>query len=239
MSTFFFRAFAFAGFFLALSSTSRADDQLPHPINLLPTNTFAPPGFDDNDNAEVVLQGNYISSCFRTGVPIVKVDQINFQIWIQSQTLYYQSSWCIRVLVPYTQEVDLGVLRQGLYTVNVADTQGRWHATARLPVAHAHTSAPDDFLYASATDARIEDGGLLRLTGTFSNDCMSMGEVTLLYRAQNIIEVLPKVNVAQRACRDVLVPFESAVKLNSPWHGTTLVHIRTMNGHAINRIAEF
>jgi hypothetical protein len=237
-----YRLLALSGLFFAatLGNQARADDpHYPHPIDLLPEHTFAPPGFDDNDNAQVILEGRYISSCFRNGVPEATVDYAKHQIYVRTRTLYYQSSWCVRVFVPYTVEVNLGVLPAGVYGVNVMDTQGQWHPAARLPIAAARSPSPDDFLYAPVTDASIEDGDVLHLRGRYTNDCMSIDDATLLYRAQNIIEVLPKMKLAQRGCRDVMVPFETTVKLNSPYRGKTLIYIRTMNGQAVNRLADF
>jgi hypothetical protein len=117
------------------------------------------------------------------------------------------------------------------------DTQGRLHAMASLPVAVAPTRSQDDFLYAPVTEA-ILDGDVLHLKGVFPDDCMSLADVPVLYRAKNIIEVFPRATVLQRPCTERMVPFETAVVLNNPWHGPTLIHIRSMNGQALNRILE-
>jgi hypothetical protein len=235
-----FRILATSAFVFSLVSVGQSNDQLPHPIDVLPGSTFAPPGFDDNDNAQVLLQGNYISSCFRMGNAVAQVDQVNKRIRIRSRTLYYRSSWCLTVLVPYLQPVDLGVLTAGTYDVQVADPRGRWHSMARLPIAVARTASPDEFLYASVTDVELESRDLLRLRGAFPDGCLSMSEVMVLYRSPNIIEVLPKATRAPgRPCTSVMVPFQTRVRLESPWRGMTLIHVRTMNGQALNRAAEF
>ncbi len=111
---------------------------------------------------------------------------------------------------------------------------------AKLPVAPALTASPDEFLYASVTDVDLENRDLLRLRGTFTDGCTSVSDVTVLYRSPNIIELLPKVTRAPgRPCPSVMVPFETRVRLESPWRGITLLHVRTMNGQALNRAAEF
>lgn len=235
-----------AGFQPALGFAESILDEI-HLVNTLPNRVFIPPGFDDNDNAQVVLKGNYPNTCFKTAPATAQVDRVAKKIVIQNQAYYNQSCWCLFVLVPYVQSVDIGILEAGSYSLFLEDKQKNLHPAGTLPVAIGTGPGQDDFLYAPIEDAFVNpttsgapSPRTLTLTGTFTSDCMSIKEVRTFYRAQNVIEVLPMLDIKSGvACKDTSVPFQRVVKLNVPWSGSTLIHVRSMNGKAINKVVEF
>ena len=82
---------------------------------------FVPEGFDNNDNVEVVLHGEFPSTCYNVGQTKATVDKENKLIKVEATTLYYPDVYCIQSITPWIQSVKLGVLDTGEYEVVVAD----------------------------------------------------------------------------------------------------------------------
>jgi len=206
---------------------------------------FAPPGFDDNDNVQVVLQSQLINTCYKVAQPEVNVDRANHLITVASQAYVYESSWCLQVLIPVTQTVDLGILPAGHYRVVEYNTVGRLVHDVSLPVEVSITAAADDFLYAPVKNAKINLGAAgspktLVLSGTFSSDCLEMQEVKLLHRIPNVIEVLPVAAYKTgTTCKPNPKPFEVSVTLPAVEPGETLVYVRSLNGQSISEVVPF
>ena len=87
-----------------------ADHQIPEVVNLIPDEIFIPPGFDNNDHAQVVVSGVFMNSCYKVAPPKSRVDFSRNKIIIENQVYYYPGGWCLQVLVPYSQTIELGVL---------------------------------------------------------------------------------------------------------------------------------
>jgi hypothetical protein len=145
------------------------------------------------------------------------------------------------MVVPFTQTVDLGILEEGVYSLTDAHS-GK--VIGSLPVARAKTMAPDDFLYAPVTDAHIrtKDGkNFLFIHGSFTDRCMSLKEVMVSYQ-QDVIVVQPIAkynNPNQDECGYYLTRYRTEVELKSGLTGEWLLHIRSMDGQAVNRFAQF
>ena len=234
--------FLVVGVSIALGSGVQASSPLPKPerVVLHAKHFFMPPGFDNNDNAQLILNGMLPNTCYKSANAKVEVDETSKRIVVTPQAFFYPGSWCLQVLVPYTQTVDLGVLQTGDYTVVEMDERGAGLTRGTLPVAQARTSAPDDFLYAPIKAARIERQGAsqnLILSGQLSS-CMRIKELKVLARIPNLIEVLPIVEEDGTNCSGTPRSFEQMVSLPDLEPGTTLIHIRSLNGQSINLIEE-
>ncbi|MEZ4750957.1 MAG: hypothetical protein R3B54_10145 [Bdellovibrionota bacterium] len=70
---------------------------------------FVPVGFDDNDQSQIVIAGRFPNTCYQVGPYEVKVDDADKSITV-TQYAYVYSGVCLRMLVPYTQTVELGCL---------------------------------------------------------------------------------------------------------------------------------
>lgn len=231
-----------AGVSIVLGSGVQASSPLPKPerVTLHAKHFFMPPGFDNNDNAQLVLNGMLPNTCYKSANAKVEIDETNKRILVTPQAFFYPGCWCLQVLVPYTQTIDLGVLQQGDYTVVEMDERGSGLARGTLPIAQARSSAPDDFLYAPIKAARIDRQGTsqnLILSGQLSS-CMRFKEVKVLTRVPHLIEVLPIAEEDGSDCSGAPRAFEQTVSLPDLEHGTTLIHIRSLNGQSINLIEE-
>jgi hypothetical protein len=227
---------------LSLAAPALADEPgMPRLLDVTPTRVFAPPGFDSNDNAQLVLAGEFPNTCFRMGPAEARVDVERKRIFVRSRAYYYPQGWCLQTLVPFDQTVELGVLPAGEYSVHV---EGERDLRVKMPVALSVSGGPDDFLYALVDEGRTEvvsEEGQQELivAGKLTSSCMFIKELRTMYRARNVVEVLPIAEVRPNTiCQPVLRPFEARVLLRRPWDGDTLVHIRSLNGKAVNRVVQ-
>lgn len=220
----------------------------PTPFLTVPRHTFAPPGFDDNDNAQIVLAGELPDTCYQIGPVSAAVDVKTHEIRVRSTAYFYHDRICMEVIVPYVQTIDLGTLPAGNYTVKFLDAKGKVVPTERFSVAKSSGTSADESMYAPVTDLVAQvtgqsGGGRILVSGMFRLDCMYLKDVKTIYRKRNIIEVLPLVGIRDavggKLCLPSKIPFSTEIALRSPWKDHTLVHVRIMNGQSINRVLEF
>lgn len=217
----------------------------PELVKIPADDLFAPPGFDDNDNVQVVVHGQLINTCYKVAPPTVNVDRAHHLITVSAQAYVYPGCWCLQVLVPFTQTIDLGILPAGHYQVVEYNKAGTLIHQASLPVSVAITSNPDDALYAPVKNAKVDLGApgsakTLVLGGTFSSDCMELQEVKVLHRLPNIIEVLPIAAYKTGSeCKPSPQPFEARVTLPETVPGDTLIYVRSLNGQALSIVEPF
>ena len=217
---------------------------LPHLVNYVPSQTFVPPGFDDNDRAQVVITGYYPNTCFKQGPTTATVNEVSHQVLIQHQAYHYESSWCLQMLVPYQETVDLGILGSGEYQIYAVDESGKKSRASAISVALAKSVEPDESLYAPVEQAYVEKnaagGPTLVLGGNFSSPCVQLKEVKLLHRKKDVVEVLPIAVVRETSgCESLPRSFEKRVKLPTDLSGSNLIYIRSLNGNAVTRVVEF
>jgi hypothetical protein len=230
---------------LATSNIAIADTivQPPKLITVRMENVFAPPGFDNNDNAQIVIHGQLPSTCYKTVKPSYRVDHASRRIFVSALAYYYTGCFCLDVVTPYTHTVDLGVLAAGNYQVLEVDANGRSIARGNLPIAIARTPEPDQYLYAPVKAAMVEKNGaqtLLHIKGVFPSDCLELQQVATLHRAPRIIEVLPLAYQKPGVqCVRRNRTFDARVALPATEAGDSLIHIRSMNGDSLNLVEEF
>lgn len=208
-------------------------------ITYEPSKVFTPRGFDNNDNAQIVLDGIFPNTCYKVSEPIVKVDLTNKKIHVKDQALHFTNTVCLYMLVQYFKPINLGVLPEGKYEILVEDKDGNVKKDADLNIAKANSVSPDEHLYAPVEEAWVDQSGqipVLVLRGHFTQSCLRMKEV-LMNDYPDLIEVLPIAEqVPGVACSDALVPYEERVPLKGGQTGRVLVHIRSLNGQSVNRV---
>lgn len=124
---------------------------------------FVPSGFDDNDNAQIILYGTFPNTCYSVAPISGRVDVNGRTIIIRNVSYFRSGCWCASVDVPYNQVVELGILPAGHYEIIVENNAGIREAAGTLEIHPAMreietgTPPPDDFLYALVQDAFIAD----------------------------------------------------------------------------------
>jgi hypothetical protein len=204
--------------------------------NIKVTRTFAPKGLDSNDNSIVILDGYLPDGCYRLTAPVVESNEIDKKITIQARANYFDVP-CIEALVPFTQEVKLGMLTGGIYSIQ--DLEGNQMGT--LNVSKAQSKYPDDYLYAPVDSLLIDqtEGNagqhIVTLRGRFTNSCMYMERVETRYFPDSV-ELLPIMAIRKGNCLQVELPFSVDVTLDSSklTKGRMLVHARSLNGNSVS-----
>ena len=172
------------------------------------------------------------------------MDPTALTITLYAREFIYSSAWCAQLESTYSGVVSLGVLPAGSYAIQAKLPDGSLLQVGVLPVAHARSANPDDFLYAPVESMHLEGGAsstrpILVLNGTYSNGCGRMKQVKL-HRAPHLIEVLPIAEIRTSHCTSSPAVFEERVELGPVSAGDrVLIHVRSLNGQALNQVHQF
>lgn len=208
-----------------------------------PDAVFTPKGFDSNDNAQIILAGSLTNFCQKIAPAKFKVDYDAHKIIIEN--FIYSNTRCPSdqlMFVPYTSVVNLGNLPEGNYTVLVKNTDAKLEIRATLPITEALIeNSADELLYASVEDVsfRYKDGSkwpFLTLKGIYSSSCLTLKSVLVHPREGNVVEVLPITLKKGVDCKSAAKPIHKEVELVDFPAGKVLIHVRTMNGMALNKV---
>lgn len=209
------------------------------PVAVEGVDLFAPNGFDSNDEVVVVLDGYLPNSCYRLTQADVSIDETAFEIEISQMARRFPGP-CIVPLVPFTTVIEVGMLREGTYTV--ISNNGRLRTT--MTVAKATTSGsygPDDFLYAPVDYVSVAEDTAgnyaATISGRLTNSCMEFDQVKVIHN-DRVIELLPILkDMSDENCVGEDRPYSRTVML--PKHlktGRNLVHVRSLNGSSKNAV---
>lgn len=223
-------------FALALTGfVARAED--PQLVTGVFHTGYVPDGFDSNDRVQVVAEGYFSNTCYRTAGYESKVD-VNKKVIEVASRAYKYKGMCLQMIVPYSQVINVGLLEAGVYTV-----KDKNHGTlGSLKVKLSTSGGPDDYLYAPISQAAVESdasGHYVAVSGKFTNSCVEFKDLRAEIQ-KNVILVLPISEMADRSdCVAGSFPFSKTVKLgNGLTPGRYLLHVRSLNGNAINNLVD-
>lgn len=226
-------------FFSFLTLSHALADNLPNTVNIALKKAFIPSGFDDNDRSQIAVEGLFPNTCYRVGPHAIKVDEAYKTVTIQQQAYLY-GGMCLQMFVPFTQVIDLGLLSDGKYKILDAESGA---SLGSLDVAKSKNLGPDDFLYAPITDAYVTfqpsvKTNTLVLTGNFGDRCSDFEEIKVLYQDQ-VVVVQPVVKrTTENPCTPQPTRFLKTVELKQGVQGIHLLHVRSLNGQAINKMVD-
>lgn len=195
---------------------------------------YIPNGFDTNDTAQIVGEGLFSNGCYRPAGVDFSVDHVKKEITLNPKAYHYDGV-CIQVLVPYSQVVDVGILKAGKYTVKQGDQKNLGELNVKL----ATNSSPDDYLYAPISQAYVTSSKgevQVKISGEFTNSCMSLVQV-LTEVQPRVIVVLPIAELVDGPlCAQGMFPFEKTITLKNVKPERYLLHVRSLNAKAINNL---
>jgi len=215
------------------------DYLMPETVNIPLSKAYVPIGFDSNDRIQVTVEGSFESTCYKIGPYNVHLDESNKTIRVQ-QTAYKYFGPCMFLQVPFVQTMDLGLLGEGGWKLVDAKTE---RDLGSVPVELAKTQAPDEFLYAPVLEAYVfKDPGTfknsLALSGTFTDRCTVLKEVRIHYYPEVVVVQPIAEQISGRDCGPQLTRFTHTVALQEGLHGAFLLHVRSMNGQAVNKVVD-
>lgn len=230
----------------AQAAPSPRTDRIEVPVGRV----FAPPqGYDDNDNIEVVIDGYLPNNCYRIDkTEILRVAENGFSV--RQYAVVDREGICASSgnlppsfsnIVPFTIEASLGQLKSGNYQVTFS-RGGASAATRSFRVDRAASASVDSLPYAAVSNAYVGDivrgdaGVQAMVSGVLTSSCSELNEEIIVRRIDDVVMVLPTVKTKPgMMCQFMLRPFERMVDLGKLEEGRYLVHVRSMNGKAVNR----
>lgn len=202
--------------------------------------TYLPGGFDSNDNVQIIAEGAFRNSCYRPAVASAVVNKNTKTISISGKSYVYEG-FCIQMIVPFHQVINVGVLPPGKYEVVQPASENRYEL-GELKIKPRSSTAADDYLYAPVSQAYFaydrEGNPFIRITGYFTNSCMSMKDL-LVDVKDNVIVVQPIAQMKESGtCNKGRFKFSKAIDISDVELGRYLLHVRSLNGQAINTLID-
>ncbi len=234
MNRFFLTLSAAAALFTATTSFA-APTVLTGPSEVGATfsKIYVPVGFDSNDHFQFVGEGMFNNSCYRPAATTVSVDAKTKTIKV-GPVAYEYKGLCLQVILPFQRVVDVGILSEGAW--QIVTTDGK--QLGQVNIKPALVADADDYLYAPISQAYVrQDKGTesLILNGMFPTACMSMQDVKVSMN-DDVIVVQPIAQMAKAKCDEKPQSFTQIVPLPALKAGRYLLHVRSMNGNAINTL---
>jgi hypothetical protein len=225
------------GLTLAAGIAAQAEEGpgLPVPVSI--ARAYVPQGFDNNDRAEVTIEGYFPNTCYRMG-PTTAQKNEKGEIEV-TQTAYVYKGHCLMMIVPYQQSVSLGVLaNEGQY--RVMDGLSKQELGV-MPVAKSKTTGPDDFMYAHVDDAYItyiEPGRrAIVINANLPGNCWTMTDKKVFLEGNDVLTVLPIMEqTSEDNCVRDPVPFTAVVDVPQLDKGRYLLNVRSLNGQSVNKL---
>lgn len=208
-------------------------------------------GFDANDIIEVAVSGYLPDTCHKLGQGVAKFDRFTKKITVSVQGFIRSQQACLQIVTPFLEVVPLGVLKAGDYSVEASNNTA---VKGKLYIKPITTENRDDYLYAPVDSVSLDvvttlDGEKqeIKLQGTYPymlTGCMRVAEVKAYITGNQVLVVQPIAEIlADQDCKptdvDAYNRFEIKQALNAPLHNQGLVHVRTLNGRAVNQYFDF
>lgn len=229
MNRFIIWVFVFSG--LAL-----AGEHQPVQVPLTLSGVFTVEGFDDNDRVQITVKGTLPNTCYKVAKSEASVDAKRHVISVRQEGFLYQGN-CLQIPASYSDVINVGILSEGDYSVVDASSA---KALGKLHIDAAQRPEADDYLYAGVEDAYVvheERENALVLQGKFLDSCTQYSDEKFNY-TENAIIVQPIAKRADGACKAGSYPFTKRYTLPAGLTGSYLLHVRAMNGQAINKLVD-
>lgn len=200
---------------------------------------FIPQGFDNNDNAQVVVEVALPNSCYKMGMVKTLINPDTKSVNVSVTSFYRHSSACLQIYTTYPEVVSLGLLDVGNYAVNVNST-----TDYQLPVALATNDSADDFVYANVLGLVRQSTFDFQIQGRLPRECAQLREIRVLREEGGVMVVLPIVEFPEGCdlSTDESVlgkEFLATFTLPTDLKGDYLIHVRSFNGGSLNQVVNF
>ena len=216
-------------------------------------NVFAPiDGYDDNDNVEVVLHGALPNSCYTVADSFYELLDDGVTVAIHQYATRTTDGICaddsklpehLAMIIPFNKELSIGRYNAFGYSLQFKTASGLQTRPLHISIAQAPTI--DNLPYAIVSNVATADivNGLdpvqVTLTGVLNSTCTALNDDIKIIKQGDVFVVLPTIRVIPGVkCAQILLPYKRKVNLGRALPGDYLVHVRSMNGHSVNRVIE-
>jgi hypothetical protein len=237
----------FASFPASAEPISGASEvEIPVEELLAPTD-----GFDDNDNVQVVLHGVLPNACYTLGRAAVDRGADGHKIAVKQFALKRYTGICVdpdrlpdhmKLSVPFVNEVHVGQLDRGQYQFGFLEDAG---ASGSRPMNVGAATAPsiDSAPYALVTSVSIpdvvsaQDDVVVTLSGLLNSSCSQIDPNVKVLKQKDVFVLLPTLKIKSLVlCTQLRTPYQVQVNLGKAAAGQYLIHTRSMNGKAVNKV---
>lgn len=247
----------FFGFFAISTlhlSEIRADQDSASFEEEIPVKALLAPwsGFEEKNVVQVVLYGTLPNSCYTLGRYEVEKDESRHTLTIHQYAIKQTNGVCTQESqmpshllssVPFTNEVSLGNLVAGEYHFIFNQIGGKaGHRTLDV----SPNIVPGDTLpYAVVSNLSVPDVVSekkdihVTLSGVLNSSCIELNPEVEVKNQGDVSILFPTVTVKKSGfCAQVLIPYEKTVNLGKANAGIRLIHARSMNGKAVNKVIQ-
>lgn len=210
-------------------------------------------GFDSNDSVEIAVHGYLPSTCYKLGQGKALVDQVKKQILVNVEGYVLNNTICTQAAIPFVEVIQIGFLKPGNYTVVSALDHS---ISGKLAIQPNRGDDPDDYFYAPVdtveltmadSDKSKDIKQVLKLKGTYPymwTGCMRITEVKTYTTENKVLVVQPISQIfPDEQCTDDAVDkynrFDLSKQIDTNITDQGLVHVRTLNGRALNKFVDF
>ncbi len=227
-------------FIFCFQMTAFADSS----VVVAPTDhVFVPKGFDNNDSVEVVVTGNFSSSCYSRNITKVNVSgtQIDISVdAIEKRDKEGSESLCALMLVPFKDVVSIGLLPAGLYTITV-NKGTQYEVVNTLMVEKTESSLTDDYTYLDVLYIeQLEVANRYKVKGMRYSPCLELDRFEAISNNKDTISVLPIMKKVSDFCPMKMTPvvYETEIDTSGLPASKILLHVRTMDGKSVNTLIQ-
>ena len=199
---------------------------------------FVPNGFDNNDNVEVMVTGNFPTTCFsRNKVEVTVKDEV-INVKVTSLDSSKDNTKCEKIEIPFMENVTIGNLQAGDYKVVVNNK-----LTEKLSIDVSSSNSVDEHLYGMISYVELGfTGGLsgeAMLVGR-SQDCLELDKVEYLSNGKDTLSILPIMKKVSATCTGEKNYLEVPVKFQPRAFASkkVLLFVRTMDGKSISSLVD-
>jgi hypothetical protein len=199
---------------------------------------YVPRGFDDNDNVEVIVTGKFISTCYSRNKVDVKVAEKIIDVHVSSMMASGEHNKCETMDVPFTENVTIGNLDAGTYTITV---NGK--LKEEIKVTEADSGVVDDHIYAPVDYVELGftggANGDAMLVGRSLDDCLQFAKVEYITNGKDTLSILPIMRkIPSVTCSGKSTYLEIPVKFDVTKfeEGKILLFVRTMDGKSVSTL---
>ena len=237
-----------AGIITLLSSVVAHADRVEVGVD----NLLAPlVGFEQKNNIQVVLYGTLPNHCYSLDDYQVERAADRKTVRVRQFAQREQSGLCAdeanlpeewKTPIPFTSEISAGHLEVGDVTFQFKQASGQI-GSRLVRVSPNTTLSVDSLPYAAVSNLSVADvirgdqEVAVTLSGVLNSSCTELDDEVRVDHQPEVFVLLPTVKTKRGAlCLQVLIPFEKKVNLGRAPEGRYLIHARSMNGRAVNRV---
>ena len=202
------------------------------------THVYSPKGFDTNDNTQVVVSGYLPSLCYKAQTSEVKVIGKTIAVTVKA-LVDERVEFCLQMIVPFLETVNVGVLDKGTYNV-VVNGGSEFESLSNIKVDESSSSAVDNYVYANLDYVeKVEGSRRVILKGYNPSDCFQFDRVEFISNSKDTYSVLPIMKQVRPDCPMKMVPMTIEAEVPKTLSSDlVLLHVRIMDGKSINSLFE-